>query len=128
MLALAESGAYVGVDVELSQDVVAAPDQHDQLRFGERIAREIIAPPAPQRIHVRDVLIPLFRDRRPAHPFAHWDPRMLGITPGMRFELQLVAVHHVGIDGGVGRPPRPDALTCHLQQCRPAAVVQVCGA
>src|SRR2546426_577906 len=55
MLALTEAVRHIGVDVDLAQDVVAAPDQHDQLRFGERVAREIIPPP--HRIHVRDILI-----------------------------------------------------------------------
>src|SRR5467141_60758 len=102
MLALTEAVRHIGVDVDLAQDVVAAPDQHDQLRFGERVAREIIPPR--HRIHVRDILIPLFRDRRAAHAFAYGNPRMLGVAPGMGFELQLVAMQHVGIDGAVGGP------------------------
>src|SRR6266705_3321139 len=53
MLALTKSVRHIGIDVDLPQDVVAAPDQHHQFRFGKHIAGQVI----PDHADVRDVLV-----------------------------------------------------------------------
>src|SRR5713101_3890434 len=124
MLALTEAARHVGVDIDLSEDVVTAPDQHDQFRLGEQIAGQII----PDRAHVGDVLVALLRDRRPTYATADGNPRMLGFAAGLGLEHELGAVEHVGVDRGVGRAPRPNALAGHLQQRVTPLVVEMCRA
>src|SRR5438445_12655934 len=97
MLALAKPVRYVGVDVDLAEDVIAPPDQHDELRFGERITGEVI----PDRVYVPDVLIAFLHHRSATHTLPHRNPRVLCLPACARAVLELVAVQHLRVYGRV---------------------------
>ena len=101
--------------------MVAAPDQHHQLRFRKHVTGEVI----PERADVRDVLVALLRHRRPAHSCADGNSRVFSLTSCVRFELEFISVEHVGVHRGVRRSPGANPVAGHLEHCLTAFVVQV---
>jgi hypothetical protein len=94
----------------LTEDLVAAADEHDQLRFGERIAGKVVA----DRHHIGNVLIGPFRHCRAADTGANRDTHVFGITASMGLEHELAIVQHVRVDRGVGRAPGSYAIARKL--------------
>src|SRR5437879_12338768 len=121
MLALAKPVRYVGVDVDLAEDVIAPPDQHDELRFGERITGEVI----PDRVYVPDVLIAFLHHRGATHTLPHRNPRVLGLTACEPGAFELIAVQHVRVDGRIRRPARAYRVAGQLEQRRASVVAQL---
>src|SRR5439155_23648700 len=105
-----ERRRHVRVDVDLTEDVRPAANQHHELGLGVEVAREIV----PYGTDVGNVLVLAGGDRGAAYALSDGNARVRRLAPRERLEHELRAVQHVGVDRGVGRALGLDPVAGHL--------------